>query len=185
MYETELWPFIEARWFGAKREKTLWVVVHDMEFPERMTAAEDIARDFARRPESNQASAHVCVDCDSVIQCVKDSYKAFAAHKTGNAYGVHIELAGFGSQTAKQWRDNYSNALLAIGADVAAQYCIKYGLPAFHLSDEQLRAMKPGIVGHDQISRVFKESDHTDPGPSFPWPRFMAYTLGSYNERRV
>jgi N-acetyl-anhydromuramyl-L-alanine amidase AmpD len=153
-------------------------------FHEVVTAAEDIARDFANRAESKKASAHICVDSDSIIQCVHDSYVAYGA-PGANHDGIQIELAGFGAQMTKDWRDNYSNAMLGLAADAAAQYALKYNLPILHLSDDQLRNNVRGIVGHDQVSRVYKESDHTDPGLHFPWMRFIAWTRAAYEERRA
>lgn len=185
-YETDLWPYVQARWNGGLRTGTRvrLVVIHDMEFPERITAAEDIARDFAVRPENKKASAQICVDSDSIIQCVKDSYVAYAA-PGANHDGIHIELAGFGAQSRAQWRDKYSLALLALGADAAAQYCLKYDLPPVHLTNEQLREGRPGIVGHVQVSEVYRKSDHTDPGPNFPWERFMLYVKASILDRQA
>jgi N-acetyl-anhydromuramyl-L-alanine amidase AmpD len=184
-YETVLWPYIEARWNGGRRSKPVsLIVIHDEEYPEKPSASEDIARDFANRPANDKASTHICVDCDSIIQCVNDSLIAWAAPPV-NDRAIHIELAGFGAQKTADWRDNYSNAMLGLAADAAAQYALKFNLPILHLTDDQLRDGKPGFVGHDQVSRVFKQSTHTDPGFNFPWMRFMMWTRGSYEERRM
>lgn len=184
-FETTAWPVIKARWFGVKRTNAVrLVVIHDMEFPERMDSAEVIARDFATRPETQKASAHICIDADSIVQCVYDSYVAFAA-PGANHDGIQIELAGFGAQKTTDWRDNYSNAMLGLAADAAAQYCLKFNLPVRQLTDDQLKQGLPGFVGHNQVSRVYKQSDHTDPGLGFPWLRFLAWTRGAYEERRM
>jgi N-acetyl-anhydromuramyl-L-alanine amidase AmpD len=181
-YETEVWPFIQARDFGVKRTNPVrLIVIHDMEFPERITAAEDVAKYF-QHPDK-PSSCHVCIDSDSVVQCVKDSYVAFGAPGANND-GIQLELAGYGSQTPGQWRDKYSIALIAIAADVAAQYALKYSVPLIHLSDAELQAGKSGLIGHDQASRVYKKSDHTDPGPNFPWPRFILTARAMYSERK-
>jgi N-acetyl-anhydromuramyl-L-alanine amidase AmpD len=181
-YETEVWPFIQARDFGPKRTGTVrLLVIHDMEFPERVTAAEDVARYF-QHPDT-PSSCHVCVDSDSVIQCVKDSYVAFAA-PGANADGIQIELAGYGNQTPGEWRDKYSIAMLAIAADVLAQYALKYNIPLIHLSNDELRAGKKGVVGHYQVSEVYRKSDHTDPGQNFPWPRFLLTAQAMLSERK-
>lgn len=181
-YETEVWPLIQAKYHGPKRTNPVRLgVIHDMEFPERPTAAEDVARYFQNPDEP--ASAHVCIDCDSVIQCVPDSFVAFAAPGT-NHDGIQLELAGYGKQTAAEWRDKYSIALLAIAADVAAQYSLKYDIPAIHLSNEELAAGKKGWIGHYQASAVYHKSDHTDPGPNFPWPRFMLMMQAMIAERK-
>lgn len=181
-YETETWPFLQARDFGPKRTGSVrLIVIHDMEFPERVTAAEDVAKYF--QAPDKPSSAHVCIDSDSVVQCVKDSYVAFAA-PGANHDGIQIELAGYGNQTPGEWRDKYSIALLAIAADVAAQYALKYTIPLIHLSDAELLGGKKGVVGHDQVSRVYHQSDHTDPGPNFPWPRFILTAQAMYSERK-
>lgn len=182
-YETELWPFVQARWYGAPRAVPVrLIVIHDMECPERVSAAEDVARYFATLPASTQASAHICVDNDSIVQCVPDSYVAYAAPGANND-GIQIELAGMGAQSGAQWRDHYSNALLAIAADAAAQYCLKYAIPVRHLTNQELRDGARGIIGHYQASEVYRKSTHTDPGPNFPWKRFLAYVAASFEER--
>jgi hypothetical protein len=183
-YETDSWPRIQARWYGGKRPRSDWVVIHTMEFPEKDTAAEDIARDFANRPPDNKASAHVCADDNSVVQCVLDSFEAYGAGPTANARGLHVEHAGYMGQSRDEWRDPRSVAILAVGADVVAQYCLKFNIPAIHLTDEQLRKGVRGIVGHEQVSRVFKESDHSDPGPNFPWDRYMFYVKAAILNRQ-
>lgn len=183
-YETESWPYIEAKYYGPKRTNPVRLgVIHDMEFPEKLTAAEDVAHYFQHPDPGTKPSAHVCIDNDSVIQCVRDSYVANAAPGC-NHDGIQLELAGYGNQSPAQWRDAYSIGLLAIAADVAAQYSLKYGLPIKHLTDSELKSGQSGWIGHDQASRVYHLSDHTDPGPQFPWPRFMSIMSAFYNERK-
>lgn len=175
MRETDKWPFVKARWFtkyptGQKRTPRL-IVIHDMEYPEVMTAAEDVARYFATT--TTEASAHVCVDADSIVQCVYDNDIAWAA-PGANSDGLQIELAGYGRQTRADWLDVYSTALLARAADVVAQYTMKYtNIPIRRLTNAELLAGRAGIIGHHQASEVYHKSDHTDPGPNFPWDVFI------------
>lgn len=178
MRETDRWPLVRAKWFTpvnphlSPPRAVRVIVIHDMEFPERMDTAEVIARDFATRGADSKASAHICVDADSIIQCVLDRDVAYAAPGANND-GIHIELAGYGKQTREQWLDAYGVRLLDNGADAASQYCLKFGIPPDQLTDDALRAGAKGIVGHDQVSRVYQRSDHTDPGPNFPWDYFI------------
>ena len=184
VYETESWPYMPAKYIGVKRTNPVRLgVVHDMEFPERITAAEDVARYFQNPDAGTKPSAHVTIDSDSVIQCVRDSYVANAA-PGANHDGIQLELAGYGNQTPGQWRDKYSLALLAIAADVAAQYSLKYDIPAIHLSNAELLAGKRGWIGHYQASEVYKKSTHTDPGPNFPWARFILLMQVMISERK-
>lgn len=184
-YETDKWPIIKAKWFtpvaGIRNVRV--IVVHAMQFQEVPNAAEIIAHDFATRPATNKASAHLCIDSDSIVQCVMDNDVAYAAPGCNND-GIHLELAGFTEQSAAQWADAYSRATIARAADAAAQYCLKYALPLTHLTNNELKAGRRGIVGHYQVSQVYKKSDHTDPGPSFPWGDFMRLVAEAYARRK-
>lgn len=183
-FDTEAWPVVPARWFipvkGKKRTVRV-VVIHDMEADESKKTAENVAHYFATT--DTKASAHICVDNDSTIQCVMDNNVAWAAPGANND-GIQIELAGYGKQTKDEWMDDYSKALLERAADATAQYCLKYGIPVVHLTNEELEAGKKGIVGHVQVSQVYKKSNHTDPGPNFPWLYFISQVEGAYQRYR-
>lgn len=186
MRETDNWPFIEAKWYqkweAPTRRPVRVVVIHDMEFVEKADSAEVIAHDFATRKADNKGSAHINVDNNSIVQCVRDNDIAFAAPGC-NADGIQIELAGYMKQSPAEWLDTYGIALLALGADATAQYLLKYNLPPIHLSNAQLLAGQKGIVGHAQVSQVYKKSTHQDPGPNFPWTYFMNHVVSAYQSR--
>lgn len=170
------WPYIPARWFThvprEQRRVVRVLVVHVMEAPEKPKTAEAVARWFQTLPASHKASAHVCVDWNSVIQSVWDNDVAYAA-PGANHDGIQMELAGYSAQSADEWQDEYSMATLQEGARTAAYYVRKYSLPIVQLTNAQLRAGARGIVGHYQVSEVYQQSDHTDPGPHFPWAQFI------------
>lgn len=184
MIDTDVWPFIGTKHFtpvnGTRSVRV--VVIHDMEAPEKPSTAEDVARYFATT--TTPASAHICVDNDSIIQCVHDNDVAWAAPGC-NALGIQIEIAGYGSQTPGQWADDYSRRALMNAANACAQYCLKYGIPVRHLTNAQLEKGSWGIIGHYQASEVYKKSTHTDPGPGFPWLHFIAVTAAYYEARRL
>lgn len=191
MIETDNWPFIAARHFLATpagtRRKVRVIVVHDMEAPEKGDTAEAIARYFRDLPAAGpvKASAHLCIDNDSIVQCVHDNDVAFAA-PGANGDGVQLELAGYGKQTRADWLDDYSRAVIDRAANAAAQYGLKYDIPMIHLTNEQLADGKSrGIIGHYQASEVYKKSDHTDPGPNFPWDHFIARAAEHIAARRA
>lgn len=181
-YETDTWPLTPARDFLrlTTKRKVRLIVIHTMEAPEGDQTAENVAKYF-QHPDK-PSSAHICVDDNSIIQCVKDNDVAYAAPGANND-GIQIELAGVANQTPKQWRDPYSIAVVAIAADAAAQYCLKYDIPPLHLTNDQLSAGRSGIIGHVQASQVYKKSDHQDPGPNFPWGRFMSAVSAARLER--
>lgn len=183
MSDTDVWPFIEARHYKKTTtpRKVRVIVIHDMEYPEVMTAAEDVAHYFATTV--TPASAHICVDSDSIVQCVHDRDVAYAAPGC-NTDGIQLELAGYGRQTRADWLDLYSTALLNRAADATAQYCLKYDIPVVHLTNAQLESGAKGIIGHYQASAVYKKSDHGDPGPNFPWDVFMALVVQAHCRRK-
>lgn len=147
------------------------VVIHTMESPEGSNTAEAVADWFAGS-SAPQASAHYCVDNNSIVGCVNESDVAWAAPGC-NRDGVQVELAGRASQTAAQWSDAYSKAELVRAAKLVADICHRQGIPARRLSNADLAAGKSGIIGHVQASQVYKRSTHTDPGSSFPWAAFV------------
>lgn len=188
-FETDPWPLVRARWFTDVREKrkVRLIVIHDMEAPEKGSTAENIARYFQdprdARGRPVKASAHLCIDNDSIVQCVLDNDVAFAA-PGANHDGIQLELAGFARQKRHEWLDPYGILMLDRAADAAAQYCLKYNIPVRQLTNDELRdGVSKGIVGHRQVSQVFKKSDHMDPGPNFPWDHFLARTQKFFAER--
>jgi N-acetyl-anhydromuramyl-L-alanine amidase AmpD len=181
MFETDNWPLIPARDFTriVGKRPVKWIVIHDMEAPEKGDTAESIGRYF-QHPDK-PSSAHIGVDSTSIVQYVKDNDIAFGA-PGANSNGIHIELAGYARQTKNDWMDQFGLSMLERAADAVAQYCHKYFIPASHITNVELANDFPGIVGHNQVSEVFKKSDHTDPGPNFPWDHFM-YRVASYHFR--
>lgn len=147
------------------------IVIHTMESPEKPGTALAVALWFAG-PAAPQASAHWCIDDHDVIPCVNERDTAWAA-PGANADGVQLEHAGRAGQGPAGWADAYSRAVLANSARVAAAVSARHGIPIRHLSDEQLAAGHAGFVEHAQVSRVYKRSDHTDPGDAWPWGSYL------------
>ena len=166
--------FVQAKWFGANRDvsKIRLIVIHDMEAPEKGNTAENVANYFKNGAEGRKASAHYNVDNNSIVQSVRDDVVAYHAPGANND-GIGIEHAGYMEQTANNWLDEYSSQMLDLSARLAADLCIKYNIPAVHLTNAELKAGNRGFVGHDQVSDVYKKSDHGDPGPNFPWDKYI------------
>jgi N-acetyl-anhydromuramyl-L-alanine amidase AmpD len=188
-FETDHFPVIRAKFFKevpGKRNVRL-VVMHSMEAPEKGATAENVAGFFKNPRDAKgkpvRASAHLCVDSDSIVQCVMDNDVAFAAPGVNND-GIHIEQAGFARQTREEWLDPFGILMLNLSANAAAQYCLKYDIPVKHLSNDELKAGEKGIIGHLQATAIFKPNNgHTDPGPGFPWDHFLARVQFHFNER--
>ncbi len=148
-----------------------------MEIAERDGAAELCARWF-QNPVS-EVSAHYCVDADTVVQCVRDEDIAWHA-RGGNTNSIGIELAGFAGQRAIGWNDDFSRALVARAASLTAEICSRYAIPIRRLRPTDLTAGRRGVTGHADVSAAFRKSNHWDPGPDFPWSRFLRLARSSH-----
>ena len=164
-------PLVKARNFtpGPRTKGAVrLIVVHDMEAPEKGDTAENVARWFAG-PTAPEASAHYCVDADSIVRCVRD--EDIAWHAPGaNSTGIGIELAGYARQGRGDWLDAYSKRMLDTQAiPLIAALCRKHGIPAVWLTPQQVAAGKAGICGHIDVTKAFPgKGSHVDPGPGFP-----------------
>lgn len=167
-----------------RSRKVRLAVIHTMEVKETSGAAEWCAGYF-RGSKAPKASAHYYVDADSTIQGVLERDTAFAA-PGANADGIQIEHAGYARQTATDWADAYSLAMLRDqSAPLMAGICARHGIPIRHLTDAQLRAGEAGLIGHVQASRVYKLSSHWDPGTSFPWDDYLTWVRNAAANRNA
>ena len=173
--------FIKARIFTPGRKTPVRVVVlHTMEAAEKRGTALAVANWFAGR-NAPQASAHYCVDSAEVIQCVDESDTAWAA-PGANADGIQIEMAGYSGQGASGWEDEYSQEMLRRVADLVRDICIRRELPMERVDSHGLLEGAKGITSHHAVSLAYKRSTHTDPGPDFPWDKFLAMVRGEAEE---
>lgn len=165
-------PFRQARWYTqtvGRRAVTL-VVIHDGEVPEKPDSAEGMANYFATT--ATQASAHYSCDADSIVQSVRLNDVAWAA-PGANHQGIQIEHAGYAAQSANQWGDSYSEAMLGRSAALTASLCATYNLPLVFVDAAELIVGQRGITTHAEVSKAWRRSDHTDPGPNFPMTRYI------------
>lgn len=144
------------------------ITIHTTEGAARAGAAVDGASYDQRRTDGT--SAHYYVDSVRAVQCVRTSDRANTARASGNKIGIHYELCG---TTKLDWAGTYAQAMLKHAARQAARDARKHGIPVAHLTVAQLRAGQKGFVSHADITAAFGESDHTDPGPKFPWTQFL------------
>lgn len=171
--------FIQATHYTPASGRSIEVVViHTMEAPEKPETAEGTARWFAGGRNAPEASAHYCVDNNSVVQCVRDQDVAWAAPGC-NHNGLQIEHAGYARQSAAEWQDTYSKAMLGLSAQLAARLCQRYGIPVRWLSAADLRAGKRGITSHANVTKAFHKSTHWDPGPFFPAVQYVSMVKSS------
>jgi N-acetyl-anhydromuramyl-L-alanine amidase AmpD len=158
------------------------VVMHTMEVSEREGAAMICARWFAS-PVS-KVSAHYCVDARTIVQCVREKDVAWHA-RGGNTHSIGVELAGFASQTAREWADDYSTSLLTRASRLVADLCLRWRIPPRWLVAGDLLAGRRGITGHAEVSRAYRQSDHWDPGSGFPIERFLDQVRSAQQSARA
>jgi N-acetyl-anhydromuramyl-L-alanine amidase AmpD len=163
-----------------KRARTQFLVIHATDGHENdgiddgvNAEAEAVAAMFARADLKPRRSAQYVIDSDSIVQCVKDEHRAWAACHHGNDLGIHIELCGFVKQKRADWFDASSLPQLQLAARLVATLCGRFSLPRQFLSAKDLLAGKCGVTDHYEITEAWHESDHTDPGNGFPWPEFI------------
>ncbi len=158
-----------CRWDGGSRafQDIKYIVIHSAESPS--DAAQGVARYGSRT--DRKVSWHVVVDNNLRIRQLPDNRIAWTAPPC-NSNGLNVEICGRASYSRLQWYQN--QASLKRAAWQVAEWCKTYGIPVRELSDQELdRGYIRGIITHAQVSRVFKISDHTDPGRNFPMRYFM------------
>lgn len=167
-----------SRQLGPQRKR--WIVLHDMEAPEKGDTAESVARFFRdQAPSPSGSSAQFCIDSDSVVECVPAELVAW--HAPGaNQLGIGLEHAGYGRQTREQWLDDYGKTMLSLSAQLCAELCQHFGIPPVALDPDDLRANLTGITRHADVTLAFPEKSHghTDPGPAFPLDYYLALVRG-------
>lgn len=185
-------PYSSARPAGVS---PWFVVVHT---GEGILDRNDMARFLDNNPE---ASAHAAADAAGVAApLVPYAAAAWTAGPTANGNGLHIELCAFAAMTRDQWlsEDDVDvwiqwinggrgawrhirspKSMLRNAAAWVRDRCAQYGIAVRKIGAADLRADRDGICGHADTSAAWGETDHTDPGPNFPWPEFIALIKGN------
>lgn len=153
------------------------VVIHCTQSPCRPGGARSVGAYFASSAAGG--STHLIADPTEVVRSVDDSDTAAGAPGI-NHDGLHIELCGY---MTDDWTDEAHTATIALAAKAVAAWCRTYGIPAQWMTDAQVadRATR-GLTHHAQCSRVLG-GDHTDPGPRFPYARFVTLVREELDQR--
>jgi len=99
-----------------------------------------------------------------VVALVPEGEKAWTA-RSANPVTINYELAGFANRPRSEWLGRYRPQLETTAA-LVAEDALQYGIP--------VQRTWPGILGHGDLSAAGFPNNHTDPGPGFPWPEFLA-----------
>lgn len=116
-------------------------------------------------------SAHRVVDVATSLVCVPD--EAIAWHAPPNPRSVGIEICSQPSYTREQWLSPTVWPAVARAATATLEIAARHNVPLRRIGPAELRAGERGVTGHVDVSTTWRQSDHWDPGPNFPWPEFM------------
>lgn len=169
--------FVQASGYtkGRPDGPPLWIVVHDMEANETATTAEATANYFATGAGGRSVSSHYTADSNSVVQCVFLQDVAWTVgNRPGNYRGINWEFAGFASQSREEWLDAFGVAMFNQAAPIIRSDAARFGIPLVRCTIDDLLEFRPGVTSHNDLRIAFNVTDHTDPGPNFPWDWFIA-----------
>ena len=126
---------------------------------------------YFQNPASG-GSAHVVCDIAESVRCAPDDMICW--HAPPNTRTLGYEICGEASYTREQWLSPQAwPAVIRVAVEIKAD-AAKYGIPIHRSTVAEVAANHGGQRGHVDVSQAFHQSDHTDPGPGFPWPEFMA-----------
>lgn len=146
------------------------IVIHTAECGETKTADRAIEATLIAR----RLPVHRIFAAESEIQMLDLDAPSSGARGLPASDGVHYEHAGYAGQTAEEWADDYSTAMLDRSARRAAADAKILGIPVRHVTgDDVLNGS--GFCGHIDITNAYQvKGGHWDPGPQFPWDHYLS-----------
>lgn len=160
------------------------VVIHctdpsSLEYPAASAAgqARGTANYFAQGSGGRNASAHYVTDVAAEFHTLPDNVKGY--HAPPNAGSVGIEICGRAKYTRAQWLSPQVWPAVARAASRTRELCDRHRVPRVKLDAAALRAGGRGVCGHGDVSDAWHQTDHWDPGPGFPWDKFMEAVGGA------
>jgi hypothetical protein len=153
----------------------IWIVMHDTEGG----TAKSVAEYFAS--PSPGGSAHLVVDDNACYRCLTNEQVPWGA-PSANWNGFHIEQCGYARWTSEQWLSH--RKMLERGAYKTAYHCHLFGIPPIFRTAEGLKAKRPGITTHAEVSKAFPNAagNHTDPGGGWPRALWMGLVRTHYED---
>jgi len=165
---------------GREGHKVQIIALHSAENQELPGQALHLKNWFAGST-SPEASANAIVDNADIEESVSDSDTAWAlAFHPLNLIAWSIEITGHASNSPAEWADLFEQSTILEAAFAVKAEMVRNGIPGKALTDSQLLAAIhdpsiKGIITHAQATRVFKIiGGHTDPGPNFPFVKFLS-----------
>lgn len=157
------------------------VVLHDEEFPLSDTSAEVIARDVFSKANAGGCAQYV-IDANSEQHPCAEADISWNAPP--NMSTVGIERDGYATWHLKAWRSPKAQMTTCRVAARTAEILARRHLPVRFNEVADLKRDgaygAKGVTTHNNRSKAFGMSDHSDPGPHFPIAEFMALVRRAY-----
>lgn len=122
-------------------------------------------------------SSHFYVDDMEVIQSLDtDDSAGHAGSWQGNQYAIAVEITGLNEWTRQRWLDSVAwEPLRLCLAKVISHHWPAGGFAVRRATPDEMKINPTirAIYGHDDMRRAWGSTDHTDPGPNFPWDRLL------------
>lgn len=169
---------------GIRKHPPRLLVVHSFEGNPDITAAAMADYQSGRMAHQRTGSYHLVIDVHGV-SCREndDQFIPWAAGYNGNRVGLHVSLSGRAAFSRDQWLSR--TAQLAELARWLAHSAELHRIPLEVASIDGIRTNGRGVCSHADISRAWPLSqfprtgtDHTDPGPDFPWDTVLELARG-------
>lgn len=166
-------PFRQAKHYHqGRRRNIIGVCIHTAEIDLKDGAAIALMNYAATMPDKRIASWHYSVDHETETQSVLEEDTAWAAPGANETH-IQIELCTWAASGVGTWANADHEAMLDRAAKLVADICKRHSIPIEHRTVLEVREHKPGICGHNDVTKAFKRSTHTDPGKNFPWGHFI------------
>ena len=158
---------------GLRQHPPRLLVVHSFEGNPDITTAAMMDYQSGRLPHQRTGSYHVVIDGRGVSGRENDNpFIPWAAGVTGNRIGLHVSLAGRAAFSREDWLrrvDQLRELARWLAWESRANSIPLRPCPVLEIPGDGR-----GVVSHADLSRAFPhETDHTDPGPNFPWAHVL------------
>ncbi len=155
--------------------RKMGVVVHDSESGDGSAQSLVAAlqrpgdRPIAGTTRKYGSGYHAVTDGNGGYIEVADATAGPFAAPPANKQWWHVCMPGRAAQSRDEWLDDLSrNHIRGVARFIVDKAAID-GFPFDRLNVSNLLAGDRGYCGHVDISNAWHQSDHTDPGPGFPW----------------